>query len=274
MLLGLDSYSYHLAFARHEDFSCEKPIDLFQFIDRVADLGLQGFQIDPMHLESNKADDVLKIKAKADEKGLFVENGIMSVDTDDILSGIQVCQLLDSPILRTFIGFDRFSPITNIKRELDDARLSIVRALKDLQETDIYLAIENHGDVTSEELVDLVLDVGDPHVGICLDIGNSLCVLEDPMQAFERMLPHVLTTHFKDYMLSMTNFGCKIHGTALGEGILPLRQMYEKIVDQGKLDRLILEIPIEAEPNVDSTLAKEQQAIEASIEYCRKELNI
>jgi sugar phosphate isomerase/epimerase len=274
MLLGLDSYSFHLAFARHEDFSFDEPIDLFQFIDRVSKLGFQGFQIDPMHLESDKADYVLQLKSLADERGLFVEHGIMSVQPEDILSGIHVCQMLDSSILRTFIGFDRFSPATHVRHELEQAKLDISRTLKALQDADVYLAIENHGDVTSEELVELVLDIGDPHVGICLDVGNSLCVLEDPMQAFDRMLPYALTTHFKDYMLSMTNFGCKIYGTALGCGILPLKEMYQKIVDQGKLGKLILEIPVEAESQIEATLAKEQQAIEASIEYCRKELNI
>ena len=47
MQLGLDSYSYHLAFGAHPDFSPKRKITLFDFIERVAALRLDGFQIDP-----------------------------------------------------------------------------------------------------------------------------------------------------------------------------------------------------------------------------------
>ena len=50
MKLGLDSYSYHLAFGAHPDFTPRRRLTLFGFIERVSALGLDGFQIDPLHL--------------------------------------------------------------------------------------------------------------------------------------------------------------------------------------------------------------------------------
>lgn len=42
---GLFSYSYYLAFGKHDTFQPKehKPMDIFSFIDRVVELGLDGF---------------------------------------------------------------------------------------------------------------------------------------------------------------------------------------------------------------------------------------
>lgn len=274
MQLGLDSYSYHLAFGCHADFRPSNPIDLFDFIDRVSDLGLAGFQIDPMHLGSTDYKYLENVRKKADDNGLFIEHGLMSVKPEDIEEGLKVCHILGSPILRTFIGFDRFAKTTNIRSEIERAKQQIRASLSELEKGGVKLAIENHGDVTSTELVEIITEINHTNVGICLDIGNCLCTLEEPLEALKRMVPFAVTTHFKDYAISMTNYGCKIYGVQLGQGILPLKEMLDIITQQTSLDRLVLEIPIEAEKDEKKTLQKEEQVISESVKYCRDVLHV
>ena len=274
MMLGLDTYSHHLAFGRHPDFHPAKPLDLFGFIEKVSEFGLKGFQIDPMHLGATDDEYLMTVREEAESRNLFVEYGIIGTQSDEIEKGISVCKKLGSTVLRSFLGFNRFDPTTSIADELEIARTIIASSVPALERSGGHLAIENHGDVTSDELVDIVEQIDSPNVGICLDVGNSLCVLEDPLAAAERMIPFALTTHFKDYTITGTPTGCKIAGVPLGEGVLPLLDLYRLIEEEGVVDRLILEIPVEPGHGEKHSLEAEEDAIRRRITFCREKLFI
>ena len=40
--------------------------------------------------------------------------------------------------------------------------------------------------------------LGSEHVGVCLDTGNNVALLEDPMEVVETLAPLAFTTHIKD----------------------------------------------------------------------------
>lgn len=48
MKLGLDSYSYHLHFGKHPDFTPKNPVDVLWFLERCADIGFEGCQVDSL----------------------------------------------------------------------------------------------------------------------------------------------------------------------------------------------------------------------------------
>jgi sugar phosphate isomerase/epimerase len=269
MKLGLDSYSFHLAFGSHPDFRPLHPLDLFGFIERVAEYGLDGFQIDPYHLKTAEDGYLRAVREEARARKLFIEYGVASVHPDAIREGVRVCRVLGSTVLRTFLGFDRFDRRTSVQAELAAARENVTACLPSLEGAGVRLAIENHGDVTSGELVTLVEEIGSPAVGICLDVGNSLAVLEDPLDAARRMIPFTYTTHFKDYSIVGTPSGYKAVGVALGRGVLPLDELYRLIEEEGIVERLILEIPVEARHGEHQTLEAEESAVRESVSFCR-----
>ena len=53
----------------------------------------------------------------------------------------------------------------------------------------VRLAVENHKDWRADELVALLKRLGSDHVGVCLDTGNSIALLEDPMEVVEALAP-------------------------------------------------------------------------------------
>ena len=120
MKLGLDSYSYHLAFGAHGDMP-RQHMTLPQFINRVADLGLDGFQIDPMHLPSKDEVYLQKIVGQTREKGLFLEYGAMTLQPESLLIELDICAKLGSSVLRTFAGFNRYAKSYNIIEEMENA---------------------------------------------------------------------------------------------------------------------------------------------------------
>lgn len=62
----------------------------------------------------------------------------------------------------------------------------------------IVLALENHGDLTSEDMLEILEGVGSDYLRVNLDTGNPIRVYEDPVDATRRLAPYTVTTHTKD----------------------------------------------------------------------------
>ena len=274
VLLGLDTYSYHIAMGTDPAVKPRRPMDLFELMDRIGEMELSGFQIDPLHWRDLSRGDLQAVRREADARHLFIECGSMGVSVQELKKGARACAILGARILRTFLGFNRFSHTTDIHRELENAADTIRSVLPMIKQEGIKLAIENHGDVRSRELVALVEELDSPSVGICLDTGNTLCVFEDPLKAAEQMAPYAFTTHFKDCTVIGTPSGCKIVGAALGEGMLPLPELYRIIAAEAGADRLLIEIPWDSASGRRRAVLEEDRAVQESVRYCRETLGI
>jgi sugar phosphate isomerase/epimerase len=281
--LGIFSYSYHLAFGKHPDFTAANPddrMDLFKFMDRSKELGVDGIQIDITHLEST--DDVYleKLSKYAQNKGFYVEYGSILIEDGHTLKELEIARQLKAPIMRTFMGFSRYDKTCNPKHELENAIAVLKNLLPKLHEYDIKLAIENHCDCTTDELLSVIHAVNDPYVGVCPDLGNFMINLENPTKSVKKLAPYIITTHFKDYNMEMCNWGFKSYGVALGDGMIDLKAILKILVKDAKLDRIMLEIPVEKAsfPNglVDdkTSLAREDDFMRRSVIYARDVLKI
>jgi sugar phosphate isomerase/epimerase len=91
-------------------------------------------------------------------------------------------------------------------------------------EAGVTLAVENHQDFGSEELVSMAGEAGD-HVGLVLDTGNPLAVGEDPVAFARRVAPLVRHVHVKDYRAQFTDEGFRLVRCALGEGCIPFDEI-------------------------------------------------
>ncbi|MPR35648.1 sugar phosphate isomerase/epimerase family protein [Salmonirosea aquatica] len=86
----------------------------------------------------------------------------------------------------------------------------------------VKLAVENHKDWRADELAALIKALGSDHVGVTLDFGNSIALLEDPMEVVNTLAPYVLSTHVKDMGVREYEDGFLLSEVPLGEGILDL----------------------------------------------------
>jgi 3-oxoisoapionate decarboxylase len=90
----------------------------------------------------------------------------------------------------------------------------------------LTLAIENHQDFTSRELVGFCEEAG-PNVGIVFDTGNTFPVAEAPLDFTQVVAPHVRLVHLKDYRVQFTDEGIRLVRCAIGDGAIPFREMME-----------------------------------------------
>ena len=178
----------------------EQPLTLEGYLDRAAELGADGLALADMgHFTSTDADAVDALRARADAAGLYVELGTGGVDLQHLRQAMALSSRFGSNVLRTFVSIGR----TWAPQDYDVALARVVQALQRAaqacEETGVALAVENHQDLTSVELAGLLEAVGHPMVGACLDTGNSLGVLEHPLEAARNLADRVLTVHLKSY---------------------------------------------------------------------------
>lgn len=102
----------------------------------------------------------------------------------------------------------------------------------------IRTTVENHGFFCqdSERVEKLVNAVAHPNFGLLVDMGNFLCVDEDPVQAVSRVAPYAFYAHAKDFLVKSgsginpgagffkTRGGNYLRGMIIGHGHVPVQQ--------------------------------------------------
>ena len=112
----------------------------------------------------------------------------------------------------------------------DPAPETLPRIEKFVKEFDIRIAIHNHG--PEDRLWHSPLDVlkavkgMDPRIGCCIDVGHAARAGADVVQAIHEAGPRLFNLHMKD----LTNFQSKESQVAVGEGIMPVRAMFEALI--------------------------------------------
>jgi 3-oxoisoapionate decarboxylase len=86
----------------------------------------------------------------------------------------------------------------------------------------VQLAVENHKDWRIDEFLDLLKRLSSKHVGVCVDTGNSVSLLEEPHAVVEAYAPFALTTHFKDMAVAECDDGFLLSEVPFGTGFLDL----------------------------------------------------
>jgi sugar phosphate isomerase/epimerase len=99
-------------------------------------------------------------------------------------------------------------------------KLALARPVVDRHE--IHMAIENHKDLQAPELLELIKNLASPWIGVCLDTGNNLALLESPQQTVELLAPLTFTTHVKDMGVEAYRDGFLLAEVPLGTGFLDL----------------------------------------------------
>ena len=112
----------------------------------------------------------------------------------------------------------------------DPALATLPRIEKFAKEYDIRIAIHNHG--PEDKLWPSPLDVlravkdMDPRIGCCIDVGHAARAGTDVVQAIREAGPRLFNVHMKD----LTNFRSKESQVAVGDGIMPVRGMFEALI--------------------------------------------
>ena len=109
-------------------------------------------------------------------------------------------------------------------RMLAHARTTLNAEARKAADAGLTIAIENHQDLGSDELLAFAEDAG-VHVGIAFDTGNAFAVAEDPVAFARRAAHRIRHVHLKDYVSQFTPEGFRLIRCAIGDGCVPLDEL-------------------------------------------------
>jgi sugar phosphate isomerase/epimerase len=292
MLLGLHTYSLYLhgigqAWAGFQ-LPWERQLSTFALFDLGVALGLDGFHLDDGVLERLDASYLAEVGAAAKEKNLFLEYN-MSLDMGnlgigiqhDVEEGLKTALAIGADVVKVGMEIPRPRPRAGsrfhsaVMPYLQETAKRLGKAAPMAQDHHIRLALENHCDSFSEEILWVLERVDHPSVGACVDTVNAWHVGEDPMTAIENLAPVAFTNHFRDNRVDFRRDGFEVTGTAVGDGDIDMKKAYELIKKNAPTNRINIETEMGISlADKETALRQELATIKKSIHYCRNVLHI
>ena len=233
--LGIVAYSFQLRLGADRAGAASANVgDPLRFLDYCHGLGAGGIQLD---LGVRDKSYVTKLRQQTETYGMYLEGSIRlpraQADVDRFASEIRTAKEAGVQVLRTVMmsgrRYELFDSPDAFRRAGDQAWQSLVLAEPVVAREGMRLAIENHKDWRVDELVGVLRRLNSPHVGVCLDFGNNLALLENPMQVVEGLAPFAFTTHVKDMAMEEYDRGFLLSEVPLGEGFLDLSKMIKTL---------------------------------------------
>lgn len=266
--LGLDSYSYHLHLAEREPRE-----GAFWLLNRVIDLGLDGCQFDPMHLDHWDRELVLDIGAFCRDHGLYLELGSGGFDHDFLAARLELASRAGARVMRTFISGQRGEiPEEQLQEWIGFAKANFRRLASTAERTGVPLALENHEDLTSREIIGILDAADSPWIRACVDTGNALSVGEDPVECVKALAPYAAATHLKDWQVWRENGVLVRMSFPLGRGDARVPEALRILTSARPEMPITIEQPyIDPDP-ARITLANEDTNIRESIAFVRGEM--
>ena len=210
------------------------------------------------------ADNLRKVRARADELNLDVEIGMRSICPTssgfDKAAGtaeeqlgrmVDAARIVRSPIVRCVLGSqaDRSGPI---EKHIETTARVLKNVRSKIMDAGVKVAIENHaGDMQARELKMLIETAGKEYVGACIDSGNAVWTIEDPHLTLEVLAPYVLTSHMRDsYVFNAPDRGTAVQWCRMGEGNIGMEDYIRKYATQCPGAAVSLEVIVSNSPRV------------------------
>jgi sugar phosphate isomerase/epimerase len=284
VLVGIDSYSFHRYFGEiYADGLQQDPGTRWDMLKDFLPYA-ESLEVDEVALETiffPIFDDAYcaALKARLDESGMKriigwghpdgLHGGRDEEALADLIRHIPRAAHVGADIMRIVAASmlyvnEEHGPM--VERSIGMLR----RAVSVAEGEGVVLALENHIDFTSEEILEILDGVGSPNLKVNFDTGNALRLFEDPVEAARNLAPHCVSTHTKDITFRKggkpTERFTSWPSVPAGEGLIDLPSIARVLVEAGFTGSLAIELDLLAEP---WSRRPEEENVRASVEFLK-----
>lgn len=265
--LGLDTYSLHRSLTASDP---QLRLDLPTVLSRLDGLGLTGLQIDPSHFPGDDDKTLQRLADAIAPHDYYLEFGMGGWTVDRLAQRIRLTARFGGRAVRTFCGDER-STSQQLALYLQAAPPALREAGAIAAHHGLFIAVENHGDFTSRQIIELIEQTNHPHVGVCFDTGNSLFRDEDPMDAARALLPYAHSMHLKDWHMTRAVDGSpQWREAVLGTGQVPVAEILRMTAQQRPGLYVAMETPIQPTNDAAETVKREWAHVTACAAAARR----
>ncbi len=208
--IGIDTYSFHryLGELRPGEVAPERRLDDGgpAAIAVARTIGCDVVSLQTCFLGPVERVDASALIDAAEETELVLAWGApngLAFGTDplassDLLAWIDLASGLGCTLMRIVVGGPGLRGAEPVGAQIGRTIAPLRHCTAHAAARGVVLAVENHGDLTSSELEQLIERTATPGLGICFDTGNAARLREHVVEAAHRLAPHVRMVHLKD----------------------------------------------------------------------------
>src|SRR5215203_6408742 len=213
-----------------------------QFLDYLSSIKLTWAMVSlpPAVLGDEAA--IKQIRAHADGLGIKLQLAFGSVCPssrsfnaqngtleEQVGRALKASQIFGAKCMRCILGGDPERP--QIEMHIDNM-IKAVRGLRSrIADAGVKLAVENHGgDLQAREMKMMIEAIGTDIMGVCLDSGNPVWMLEDPHMTLETLIPYAETSHVRDSAVWKVPEGIAVRWVNMGDGNVDIDGWIRKFV--------------------------------------------
>jgi 3-oxoisoapionate decarboxylase len=228
--MGIVVHSYGLRWNSKANSSTFPPfLDAVQLLEHCHSINAGGIQVG---VNGWTPDFARQIRKKSESLGLFLEGSIglpkSEAEIENFETQVVNAKAAGITILRTVcLGGRRYESFKS-GEEFEAFRKNSMNFLQwasaVVKKHKMKLAVENHKDWRAEEMVELIKLVDSEWVGVTLDFGNNISLLEEPSYVIRTLAPYAFSTHIKDMGVKTYEDGFLLSEVPLGKGVVDLEE--------------------------------------------------
>jgi sugar phosphate isomerase/epimerase len=240
--MGVVIHSYGIR--QHEEKTFGDPL---VFLDYCRTLGAAGVQTG---IGARDESYIEKVRALLARTGMYLE-GIARLpraasEVETFAAELRTARACGATVVRSVLlegrRYETFESAEAFRRFADECRDRLDLARPVVEKVGVRLAIENHKDWRADDLVRIIQRANSPQIGVCVDTGNSIALLEEPHEVVEALASLAFTTHFKDMGVAEYPGGFLLSEVPLGKGFLDLGRIIRLLSEKNPAIRLNLEM--------------------------------
>jgi 3-oxoisoapionate decarboxylase len=233
-----------------------------QFLDYLSSIKLTWAMISlpPATLADEAA--IRQVRAHADGLGIKLQlafgsvcpsargfNAQLGTVEEQVARALKASQIFGARCMRCVLGGDAERP--QIEMHIDNM-IKAVRSIRSrILDSGVKLAVENHGgDLQAREMKMMIEAVGPDVMGVCLDSGNPVWMLEDPHMTLETLIPYAETSHVRDSAVWKVPEGIAVRWVNMGDGNVDIDGWIRKFIQAKPGMPIIFENLVSANPRV------------------------
>ncbi|WP_433766399.1 sugar phosphate isomerase/epimerase family protein [Pseudomonas putida] len=208
------------------------PADLLDFAYRHE---LQGLSLHLLDGEENSLSQMSPAQLqgfadKARALGLDVHLEISSTRKKDVDQVIAIALALGVRNIRVYSRYEG-----TLSRVVDVIETDLHYLAQQAHEHDLYFDFEQHEELKSDEIAQLLSRLNHPRLHALFDFGNMINACEQPLQALRNLAPHIRQTHLKGVRVVPEQNGFGHYGVLQGsaEDDLPSARMLFELLMLG-----------------------------------------
>lgn len=226
--LGICTFSSHQHWkavgAKHEGVKFTNALSFYRY---GREIGAEGVQTP---LRGAKAAEMREL---VESDGGYYEGelrlpkveGELAVFENEVLQTREAGATVARAVFTNGRRYEAFKTREEIRAFHEQAKRTLALIEPVLRKHQLKVAIENHKDHTTEELVALMRGISSEWVGVLVDTGNNIALLEEPHGVIETLAPFALSVHLKDMAVQSSDDGFLLSEVPLGTGMLGLPRM-------------------------------------------------